>query len=91
MKYVVTYDVIDDKRRNKIFKLLKDYGRWVQHSVFEVEVNDTTWLDIEFALTRLLKEEDSLCVYPICKSCAAKAFYAGTFRYALEEDKNPII
>jgi CRISPR-associated protein Cas2 len=36
VKRVVCYDVVDDRRRNRIFKLLKDYGRRVQYSVFEV-------------------------------------------------------
>lgn len=32
--YLVTYDVSDDKRRNEVFKTLKDQGDHAQYSVF---------------------------------------------------------
>ena len=32
--YLCTYDVADDKRRTKLFELLKDHGEHVQYSVF---------------------------------------------------------
>lgn len=32
--YLCTYDVSEDKRRNKLFELLKDHGEHVQFSVF---------------------------------------------------------
>jgi CRISPR-associated protein Cas2 len=32
--YLCTYDVSDDKRRNKLFEVLKDHGEHVQFSVF---------------------------------------------------------
>ena len=38
MKYLVTYDVSEDSRRNKLVKLLKRYGKRVQFSCFEIEI-----------------------------------------------------
>ena len=35
MHYTVAYDITDDKRRNKVAKILKDFGKRVQYSVFE--------------------------------------------------------
>jgi len=32
---VVAYDIIDDKRRNRVAKTMEDYGTRVQYSVFE--------------------------------------------------------
>lgn len=32
--FLCTYDVADDKRRTKLFELLKDHGEHVQYSVF---------------------------------------------------------
>ena len=32
--YLCTYDVADDKRRTRLFNLLKDHGEHVQYSVF---------------------------------------------------------
>jgi len=33
--YVVTYDIADDKRWRKVFKLMHGYGQWLQLSVFQ--------------------------------------------------------
>src|SRR5262245_458600 len=32
---VISYDIADDKRRGRIFKALKNFGQWMQYSVFE--------------------------------------------------------
>ena len=37
--YLISYDISENKRRNKIFKELKNYGRHVQFSVFECELD----------------------------------------------------
>ena len=39
-RYLVTYDVSDDKRRNRVFKTLLGCGDHVQFSVFLCEMND---------------------------------------------------
>jgi CRISPR-associated protein Cas2 len=38
--YVVTYDISDDKRRNKVFTALHGFGDHAQYSVFFCELND---------------------------------------------------
>lgn len=32
---IISYDIVDDRRRTKVMKLLKGYGTRVQYSVFE--------------------------------------------------------
>ena len=38
-KYIVCYDMLDNRKRSKVFKRLKDYGKPVQKSVFECLLN----------------------------------------------------
>jgi CRISPR-associated protein Cas2 len=38
--YLVSYDVADDKRRTRVFKLLRDTGDRVQYSVFCCQLNE---------------------------------------------------
>jgi len=38
-RYLVTYDISDDKRRERVFKTLRDCGDHVQFSVFLCELN----------------------------------------------------
>ena len=37
MFVVISYDIRSDKRRNRVFKTLKNFGQWMQYSVFECE------------------------------------------------------
>ncbi len=40
MKYIVTYDIANDKRRTKLSDLLGAYGDRVNYSVFEIELSE---------------------------------------------------
>ena len=37
--YIVTYDIGDDKRWRRVFRLMHGYGRWLQLSVFQCRLN----------------------------------------------------
>lgn len=91
MKRIIAYDITDDKRRTKMFKFLKNYGRWVQYSLFELEVNDMKWIEIEFYIKGLLHAEDSLCIYTLCNSCVKRVHYLGVVKREVEDDQNMII
>ncbi len=74
MYIVISYDIKDDKRRGKIHKALKDYGAWVQYSVFECDLNRINYLYLRHRLKKLLDEngEDSIRFYGLCEECKRK-------------------
>lgn len=37
--FIVTYDIGDDKRWRRVFKLMNGYGEWVQLSVFQCRLS----------------------------------------------------
>jgi len=37
--YIVTYDIADQKRWRRLFKLMNGYGEWLQLSVFQCRLN----------------------------------------------------
>ena len=37
--YIVTYDITDDRRWRRVFKLMHGYGRWLQLSVFQCRLS----------------------------------------------------
>lgn len=37
--YVVSYDIADQKRWRRVFKLMKGYGEWLQLSVFQCRLS----------------------------------------------------
>ncbi|MBD2090630.1 CRISPR-associated endonuclease Cas2 [Microcoleus sp. FACHB-1515] len=77
--YLVCYDVVGDRRRNKIAHLLEGYGMRVQQSVFECVL---TTDQLEFVQKRLLKilksQEDQVRFYPLSAHCRRKVMILGT-------------
>lgn len=37
--YIISYDISDQKRWRRVFRLLKGYGEWVQLSVFQCRMS----------------------------------------------------
>ena len=69
--WVVSYDITDDKRRNKLAKLLLSYGERVQYSVFECRLKDIS--ELAGKVSRLIdQEQDSVRIYRICDICREK-------------------
>lgn len=73
MRYVVCYDIPDQKRRSRLASRLEDFGDRVQESVFEA-VLDRALLDqmMDRIAQVLLPAEDQVLVYPLCAECAGK-------------------
>lgn len=74
MYLVVSYDIRDDKRRNRIHKTLKNFGERIQFSVFECDLTKEQVLRMQHALKRIIMEEDhdSVRFYHLCDGCKAK-------------------
>ena len=69
-RFIVTYDIRDDKRRGKIYKTLRDYAVPVQFSVFEACLKDEDYVLLRHKLERLMrKSEDSIIFYRQCVRC----------------------
>jgi len=88
MKYVVTYDITNDKRRTKLSDLLGTYGSRVNYSVFEIELSETKRekLLLEIELKKLInKKYDSLRFYHLCENCVPKSFDVGNREDPFEE------
>lgn len=67
---VVSYDIVDDRRRRKVMKTLAGYGQRVQYSVFECEVRPADLEQLKARLGELIKEcEDDVRFYPLCERC----------------------
>ena len=76
--YVIAYDVVNDRRRLKIARLLERYGERVQYSVFEMYLSDQEWQQVQKNLQRLLNtQEDSVRVYRLCAVCRTRIVHLG--------------
>ncbi len=80
--YVISYDISKTKARNKVAKLLEGYGRRIQYSVFECEIEEASYARLYEKLLKQTLESgtDSICIYRLCKKCAGDVVTIGTAR-----------
>ena len=88
MFYVVAYDICDDRRRNRVAKILEDFGDRAQNSVFEMELARSEQID---TLHQRLKDaiepsEDDVRSYFLCRDCRKKATALGQGRLYSDDD-----
>jgi CRISPR-associated protein Cas2 len=90
MYLVVSYDIHDDKRRNRIHKVLKKFGERIQFSVFECDLTKEQLLRMQHVLERIIKEDDqdSVHFYHLCDSCQRKIDRIGGI---IPRDGGPVV
>lgn len=65
MYIIVVYD-IEEKRVAKICKFLRQYLHWVQNSVFEGELTDGKFKEVQIELKKRIKpDKDSILFYKL--------------------------
>ena len=56
--YIVTYDIADDRRWRRVFKLMHGYGRWLQLSVFQCRLTARRRAEIALRLEAAIHGRD---------------------------------
>ncbi|MBN2568244.1 MAG: CRISPR-associated endonuclease Cas2 [Deltaproteobacteria bacterium] len=87
MFFLVSYDIPDNARRNRVSKTLLDFGTRVQYSVFECILDDALRAEMEGRLRRIIDEdEDSIRVYSVCAGCERKITVIGSGKVTKDEE-----
>jgi CRISPR-associated protein Cas2 len=84
--YIVSYDIPDDKKRDRIAKTLLDFGTRVQYSVFECIMDDKLLEKLTAKLNKIISEEDSVRIYTLCAKCAGVVRVMGRGEITKDED-----
>lgn len=62
-RYVIAYDIVDDRRRDRVAKCLQTHGLRMQYSVFFVDARPARLLRLVSRLDSLIEQsEDSIMV-----------------------------
>lgn len=56
--YIVTYDIADQKRWRRIFKIMNGYGEWLQLSVFQCRLSPRRHAELIALLDGALHHKD---------------------------------
>ena len=74
--YVIAYDIADDRRRQKVVKVLEPIGIRINWSVFECMLTPLQIEKVKVELNSLIKaKKDTIAIYPVCKECFSKVEY----------------
>lgn len=69
MRLVVTYDISDDKIRNRVYRILEKYGAWKQYSIFELEITAVQRVELEDDINAEIESTDKVRIYSLCDRC----------------------
>lgn len=61
--YIVTYDIRNDKRLRKVFKICKGYGSHLQYSVFECDLDGAERTAMEEDLKSVLNQKEDQVLF----------------------------
>lgn len=84
MRYIICYDIMDDRRRRKVSAFLEEFAIRVQESVFVGELTVPELKKIKSKLKKMANVDsdngmvDSVHIYPICNSCWKKVWQLGS-------------
>jgi len=77
MKYVVCFDISDDKKRKIVSEMLEEFGIRVQRSVFEIEINKTYLKKLLSKIKKNIDKFDSVRFYSMHSDTIKKSIYLG--------------
>ena len=87
MLVMISYDVVEDKKRLKLMKFLKDYGSRVQKSVFECTLSAKDYDRVKSGAEKIInKRKDRVRYYRLCKICENNIEISGWGEITEEEE-----
>ena len=92
MYLVVCYDIVDNRRRSRLMRKMREFLVHVQKSVFEGELEDHR---LEPLRQTILEEidpvEDTVRIYHLCARCVPVTEVLGTGIYVEDQDWDEVI
>ncbi len=71
MPLVLAYDIPNDKRRERLRRVLLSFGKPVQYSVFECDLTPRQVQRMRRAVLEVIEPEDNVRYYQLCRGCLA--------------------
>lgn len=86
--YIISYDIVDDRKRFKASEALKDYGQRIQKSVFEAKLDSKALSKLIARLRDIIdKDTDNVLVYLQCEACLKQKKLIGLKVIGAEEEE----
>jgi len=88
--YIVAYDVVADKRRTKVHKMLKGRGDALQYSLFHCALSPTELIELKTAMWEVLNlKEDRLVILDLGPQTGRATLAIDSWGKPLEDPPKP--
>ena len=79
MRYIICYDISEQKLRSRVAKYLESFAHRMQYSVFTCESSEKRMEAVRKKLLEIVHDADTplLMIAPFCQVCAAKVWRFG--------------
>lgn len=79
MRYLICYDIHENKIRTKVMKYLESFAWRVQHSVFSCENTEKRMTQVKQKLLELTAKSEKcmVLIVPMCSACQEKVWQKG--------------
>ncbi len=89
---VVCYDIVEDRRRNRLLRKLREFLSHVQKSVFEGELADDRLESLRhMVLDEIDPTVDTVRIYHLCGRCIPLTEVLGTGVYVEGEEVDEVV
>lgn len=87
--YLFAYDVTEPGRLRRVHKILTEWGKPVQYSLFRVRCTARERERLRFELAQILTPEDRMMMVKLCDMCAGRVAVHGEALASFELDTPP--
>ncbi len=87
--YLFSYDVVEPKRLRAVHKILTQWGKPIQYSLFRARCSARELEELRCELARHLCEDDRLMVVRLCQGCARRVSIYGQALESFDLDTPP--
>jgi len=88
--YIIAYDVVADKRRTKVHKMLKGRGDALQYSLFHCALSPTELIELKTAMWEVLNlKEDRLVILDLGPQTGRATLAIESWGKPLEDPPEP--
>jgi len=61
--YLVCYDICDERRLRRVFRICRNYGNHLQYSIFECDLNPSEKLQLERELSEVIQHDEDQVLF----------------------------
>lgn len=61
--YLVCYDITNEKRLKRVFKICRNYGNHLQYSVFECDLNESEKIKLQQELSNVINHNEDQVLF----------------------------